>query len=144
METGVSWFRLASGAVHVSVNRIGSPEPIVVSSSSASSAECTGSPYVHWDWDIIHAARRVGGVESVWVLLVIERPVWIALEVLLEIGERAAAESSRLELWAGNVGRVTTLLFQYVVKEFLAPSDLYSSLFQFGEVAGLWSLDDIL
>ena len=128
-EAGIAWFRLASGAIHVGISRVGSPEPVVVSSSSASSAECAGSSYVHWNWDIVHATRRIRGVEPIWVLLIVEPFVWVALEVSLKIHKRAAAESSRLELRAGNIGRITALLFQYVVKEFLAPSDLYSSLF---------------
>ena len=76
-------------------------------------------------------------------VLIIERSVWIALKVLLEIRERAATEPSRLKLRAWYVGYVTVLLFQYIVEEFLAPSNLYGTLFQFGKVTGLWSFNDI-
>ena len=109
-ETGVAWFRLALGAVHVSVCHIGSPEPAVVSSSSASSSERASSPYVHWDRDVVHAARCIGGVKAVWVLLIIESSVWVALEVSLKVRERAATKSSRLELWVWNVGCIAALL----------------------------------
>ena len=108
MEASVAWFRFASGAVHVSVDRVGPPRRIVV--SSVSSAKCAGSSYVHWDWDIVHASRGVRGVKAIWVLLVIECPVRVALEVLLEVRERAAAESSQLKLWARDVGCVAILL----------------------------------
>ena len=141
-EAGVAWFCLASGTVHVGVDRIGSLGSAVVSSSSAPSAKCASSPYVHWDWDIVHATRRVGGVKTVRVLI-IECSVRVALEILLEICERAATEPSRLKLWARHVGCVTALLFQYIVEEFLAPSDLYGTLFQLGEVTGLWPFDDV-
>ena len=107
-EAGVAWFCFASGAVRISVNRIGSPGPIVV--SSVSSAKCASSSDVHWDWDIVHASRGVRGVKAVWVLLVIECSVRVALEVSLEVRERAATESSRLKLWARDVGRVAILL----------------------------------
>ena len=127
-EAGVTWFCFASGAVHIGINRVGPPEPAVVSSSSASSAECAGSSYVHWDWDVVHATRRVGRVKTVRVL-VVERSVRVALEVFLEIRECAAAESSRLKLWARYIGCVAALLFQYIVEEFLAPSNLYGALF---------------
>ena len=139
-EAGVVWFRFVSGAVHVGVS---SPEPVVVSSSSVSSAKSACSSYVHRDRDVVHASRCIGGVEAIWVLLVVESPIWVSLKVLLKVRERATAESSRLELWAWDVGRITTLLFQYIVKEFLAPSDLYSTLFQFSEVARLWSFDNV-
>ena len=76
-------------------------------------------------------------------VLIIERSVWIALKVLLEIRERAATEPSRLKLRAWYVGRITVLLFQYIVEEFLASSNLYGPLFQFGKVTGLWSFNDI-
>ena len=128
-EAGVVWFCLASGAVHIGVSRVGSPEPAVVSSSSASSAKRTCSTYVHWNWDIVHATRRVRGVESVWVLLIVEPFVRIALEISLKVRECSAAEPSRLKLWARDVGCIATLLFQYVVEEFLAPSNLYGALF---------------
>ena len=108
MEAGVTRFRFASGAVRISVDRIGSPGAVVV--SSVSSAKCAGSSNVHWDWDIIHASRGIRGVKAVWVLLVIECSVWVALEVLLEVHERAATESSRLKLWVRDVGRVAILL----------------------------------
>ena len=108
-EAGVAWFRFASGAVRVSVDRIGSPGPIVV--PSVSSAERAGPSDVHWDWDIVHASRGIRGIEAVRVLLVIECSVRVALEVPLEVRERAAAESSRLKLWARDVGRAAVLLF---------------------------------
>ena len=141
-EARVAWFSLASGAVDICIGCIGSPEPAVVSSSSVSSAECTCSSNVHGDRDVIHAAGCIGGVEAVRVLI-IERSVRVALEILLEIRERAAAEPSRLKLWAWYIGRVTTLLFQYIVEEFLAPRDLYSALFQLGKVISLWSFNDV-
>ena len=109
-EARIARFRFASGAIHVSIHRIGPPGSVVVS-SSASSTERTGPSYVHWDRHVIHAARRIRGVEAVRILLVIERPIRVALKVSLEICECAAAESSRLELWARNVGRIAALLF---------------------------------
>ena len=108
MEAGVAWFRFASGAVRISVDRIGSPGAIVV--SSVSSAKCASSSYVHRDWDIVHATRGVRGVKAVWVLLVIECPVRVALEVPLEVRERTATEPSQLKLRAWDVGRVAILL----------------------------------
>ena len=140
-EASVSWFRLASGAVRVGVSCVGSPEPAVVSSSSASSAKRTCSTYVHWNRHVVHAARRIRGVEAIWVLLVIERPVWVALEVSLKVCECAATKSSRLELWTWDIGRIAALLFQYIVKKLLASGHLYGALFQLGEVASLGSFD---
>ena len=142
-ETGVAWFCFTSGAVHVSVDCVGSPEPIVVSSSSASSTECASPPDVHWDQDIVHASGGVGGVEVIWVLIV--KPfIRVALKVSLKVCERATTKSSRLELRAWNVGRIATLLFQYIVEEFLAPSNLYRTLLQLSEVASLRSFNNIL
>ena len=109
MEAGVAWFRFASGAVHVSIGRVRSPEPAIVSSSSISSAKCTCPSYVHRDRDIVHAARCIGGVEAVWVL-VVEPSIRVALKVPLKICERATTESSRLKLRARDVGRIATLL----------------------------------
>ena len=111
-EASVVRFRFASGAVRISIDCIGPPGSVVVSSSSASPAECTGSAYVHWDWDVIHTAGRVGGVEPIWV---IECPVRVALEVSLEVCERSSAEAARLELWAWDVRRIAALLLQYIV-----------------------------
>ena len=142
-EAGISWFRFASGTIDVGVSRVGSPEPIVVSSSSASSAKRAGPSDVHWDRDVVHASWGIRGVESVWVLLIVEPFVRVALEVSLEIRKCSAAESSRLELWTWYVGCVTALLFQYVVEKFLASGNLYGALFQLGEVACLWPLNDI-
>ena len=144
MEAGISWFRLASGTIDVGVSCVGSPEPVVVPSSSASSAECAGPSYVHWDRHVVHAARRVRGVETIWILLVIEHPIRVALEVSLEVCECAAAESSRLELWTRDVGCIAALLLQYVVKKLLASSDLHRTLLQFSEVASLRPFDYVL
>ena len=108
-EACISWFRFASGAVHVCVDRIGPPGFVVVS-SSASPAKRAGSAYVHWYGHIVHATGCVGGIEAIWILLIIERSIWVALEVPLEVRECAATESTRLELWAWNVGRIAALL----------------------------------
>ena len=140
-EARVARFRSASGAVHVSVNCVGPPGPVVV--SSASSVERTGSPYVHRDRDVVHTVGCIRGIETVRVLLVIECPIRVSLEVPLEVRERATTESSQLKLWARDVGRIAILLLQYVVKEFLASSNLYGTLFQLDEVSSLWSLDDV-
>ena len=110
-EARVARFCFASGAIDVRIDCVSPPGSIIVSSSSAPSAERTGSAYVHWDWDVVHAAGRVGGVETVRV---IERSVWIALEVPLEVRKRSA-EAARLELWTWDVRRIAALLFQYVV-----------------------------
>ena len=110
-EACVAWFRFASGAVHVRIDCVSSPGSVIVS-SSAPSAERAGPAYVHWDWDVVHAAGRIGGVETIRV---IERSVWVALEVPLEVCERSSAEAARLELQTWDVRRIATLLFQYVV-----------------------------
>ena len=128
-EAGIAWFCLASGAVHISISHIGFPEPAIVSSSSASSAERASSSNVHWDRNVVHTAGRVGGVEAIWVLLIVEPSVRIALEVSLKIHERSAAEPLRLKLRVQDVGRIAALLFQDVVEEFLAPGNLYGALF---------------
>ena len=128
-EARIAWFSFASGAVDICVGCVGSPEPVVVSSSSVSSTKCTCPSNVHRDRDVVHATGCIGGVEAIRVLLIIGRFVRVALEISLEIRERAAAEPSRLKLWSWYVGCVTTLLFQYVVEEFLAPCDLYGTLF---------------
>ena len=111
-EARITRFRLASGAVHVCINCIGPPGSVVVSSSSTSPAECTGSPYVHWDRNVVHTAGRVRGVEAVRV---IERPVRVTLEVPLEVCKRSSVKAARLKLWARDVSRVGALLLQYVV-----------------------------
>ena len=108
-EARIARFRFASGAIYVGIYGIGPPGSVVVSSST-SPTERTGPPYVHWDGYVVHAARHIRGVEAIWILLVIERPVWIALKVSLEVCECAAAESSGLKLWARDVGRIAALL----------------------------------
>ena len=110
-EACVTRFRFTSGAVHIRIDCVSSPGSVIVS-SSASSAERAGSAYVHWDWDVVHAAGRVGGVETVRV---VERSVWVALEVPLEVRKCSSAEAARLELWTWDVRRIAALLFQYVV-----------------------------
>jgi hypothetical protein len=111
VEACVTRFRLASGTVHVRIDCVSPPGSVIVS-SSAPPAERAGPAYVHWDWDIVHAAGRIGGVETIWV---IERSVWITLEVPLEVRKCSPAEAAGLELRTWDVRRVAALLFQYVV-----------------------------
>ena len=110
-EACVARFCFASGAIHIRIDCVGSPGSVIVS-SPAPSTERAGSAYIHWDWDVVHAAGRVGGVEAVRV---IERSVWVALEVPLEVRKRSSTEAARLELWTWDVRRIAALLFQYVV-----------------------------
>ena len=138
-EACVARLRLASGAVHVCIDCVTSPGSVIVS-SSAPSAKRAGSAYVHWDWDVVHAAGCIGGIETIRV---IECPIWVALEVPLEVRECSSTEAARLKLWTWDVRRVAALLFQYVVQEFLTSSYLYSTLLQFGEVVRLWSFDNV-
>ena len=109
-EARIAQFRFASGAIYVGIHGVGPPGSVVVS-SSASPTKRTGPSYVHWDGYVIHAARRVRGVEAVWILLVVERPVRVALKVSLEVCKCTAVEPSGLKLWARDVGRVAALLF---------------------------------
>ena len=111
-EAGVARFCFASGAVDVRIDCVSSPGSVVISSSSASPAERAGSAYVHWDWDVVHAAGCIRGVETIRV---IECPVWVALEIPLEVRKRSSTEAARLELWTWDVRRVAALLFQYIV-----------------------------
>ena len=110
-ETCVARFRFTSGAVHVRIDCVSSPGSVTVS-SSASPAERAGSAYVHRDWDVVHAAGRVGGVEAVRI---IEGSIWVALEVSLKVRKCSSAEAAGLELWTWDVRCIAALLFQYVV-----------------------------